>query len=86
MTFDKTKPLKVKHADGGDFSDRTKVFPEGIIGRKPDGTLGTLAQHNRPGQPAPLLSDLNFGSSGQQLEFQVFEYDDPDRHILKCVT
>ena len=58
---------------GEPFAESTKVFPIGAIIRKPDGTLGSTAE------------DKMFKIS-KTCSFQVFEYSDPDKHILKKVT
>ena len=68
----------MKHENGETFTEQTKVSPQGLIVRKPDGTLGTVASNNNSVQPASLLNSTR--------EVQGFEYDDPDRHVLKRVT
>ena len=70
--FDPGKPFSVSRP-GEMFSETTKVWPPKLIVRKPDGTLGSLAQDK-------LLK------IAEAKEFQVFEYADPDRHFLKRVT
>ena len=74
VRYDPRKPFIVTRKDKI-FTETTKIAPEKRIIRKPDGTIGSLAKDR-------LLKMNN--QEGE--EYFIYEYADPDRHILSLVT
>lgn len=72
-TYDPRQPLSIRHPGNERFPEQTKIAPQGFLYRKPDGALGSLNADKRHLARAPR-------------EYTLFEYADPDRHILKCTT
>ena len=72
---DPRKAFFVRHPGGGKFAESTRIAPAKVIKRRPDGTLGALSEDKL----------LTFGGTSPR-QFRIFEYLDPDRHLLSKVT